>query len=125
MGEVDARTGPDPSLNIHPCPRPLSASVVDVALLATNAAAKRFVDVAFVEVLFTMSRFVMVVEAALTRMPLVKERSVDVALLGNGHELPAGHVAMHVSPVRQRVDAEKAVEEAYGSREAVVDVATT
>src|SRR3990167_3088765 len=44
----------------------------------------KVVVVAFVVVEFTMERLVMVEEAALTRMPPVKERRVEVASPGNG-----------------------------------------
>lgn len=55
--------------------------------------------------------------------PFVKMESpsVDVAHL----ELePVGHVLRQVSPVRQSSAAESAVVDAYGSRDAVVEVAT-
>ena len=64
------------------------AETTPVALVARSVFARlvmaKVVVVAFVVVEFTMERLVMVDEAALTRMPPVKDRRVEVASPGNG-----------------------------------------
>jgi len=87
------------------------------------------VVVAFVLVALTMSRFVIVEEAEFTRMPPVNERSVEVALFGNGQVKPppVGQLVMQVSPDRQIVVAPKVVVVAFVPRKveakSVVEVA--
>ena len=79
-------------------------SVVVVALVAVSTLAKRLVEVAFVVVLLTTLRLLMEEDAAFTLIPPVNERSVEVALPGNGQVKPEpdGQVLMQVSPVRQK-----------------------
>jgi hypothetical protein len=91
----------------------VDVALVVVELSARSAVAKRLVVVALVDVLLTMLRLLMVLDAAFTCMPPVKVRSVEVASPGNGQENPeppVGHVVRQTSPVKQMEVAVKLVE---------------